>query len=75
MLAEKYPMIADIRVSEYSGDEFLIYLGVKYTDLYGKANDTAFENEIRRYVKRLSKFVVGSKDVIRSIVFFDPDHI
>lgn len=74
MLAEKYPMIADIRVIEYSDTDLYVYLGIKYTDLYGKANDTALENEIRKYVKKLSKYVIGNKNEIR-IFFFDPDHI
>ena len=74
MLHEKYPMIADIRVVEYSDTDLWVYLGTTYTDLYGKANDTALENEIRKYVKKLSKYVTGNKNEI-IIYFFDPDQV
>ena len=75
MIPEKYPIISEVKVLEYSDDYFMIYLGIKYSDLYGKSNDTTLENEISKYVQRVSKFITGNKDVIKSIVFFDNNHI
>ena len=75
MIPEKYPIISEVKVLEYSDDYFMIYLGIKYSDLYGKSNDTTLENEISKYVQRVSKFIAGNKDVIKSIVFFDNNHI
>ncbi len=75
MIPEKYPIISEVKVFEYSDDYFTIYLGIKYSDLYGKSNDTTLENEISKYVQRVSKFITGNKDVIKSIVFFDNNHI
>lgn len=74
IVPEKYPIISRVEVSEYFDDDFIVYLGVKYSDLYSKEpDDISLEKEIRNYVRNVAKFVTGNADMIRSVTFFDPD--
>ena len=72
MVPEKYPMVSDIKVFEDShlyddGNNFRIYLGVKYADLEGMIS-----SEVRDYVRNVSKYVLKGDETLQ-IVFFDPN--
>jgi hypothetical protein len=77
MVPEKFPMVSDIKVIDDSNpygnhDNFRIYLGVKYNDLYGAYNENDISSDIRNYVRQISKYVTGSDNTTISVGFFDP---
>ena len=79
MLSEKYPMMSDVKVIDDSDsyinhNNFKIYLGVKYGDLYGHNNENDISSDIREYVREISKYVVGVNNTTISITFFDPNN-
>ena len=77
MVPEKFPMVSDIKVIDDSNpygnhNNFRIYLGVTYNDLYGANNENDISSDIRNYVIQISKYITGSDNTTISVGFFDP---
>ena len=75
LVPEKYPVISNIRIIDdsygvdYISHHYKVFLGVR-------PNDTsAFDNdEVRDYVKHVSKYVLGDNETIQQILFYNPEN-
>jgi hypothetical protein len=75
LVSEKYPVISNIRIIDdsYADDDdvihkYKVFLGVKYKDI------SAFDNdEVRDYVRHVSKYVLGDNETIQQILFYNPE--
>ena len=75
LIPEKYPVISNIRIIDDSygdyedGHKYKIFLGVRPNDI------SAFDNdEVRDYVRHVSKYVLGDNETIQQILFYNPDN-
>jgi len=71
LFSERYPDISGIQVvdDDYNDiHKYKIFLGVKYGDL-SKLNT----DEVRDYVKQISKYVLGHNESIYQILFYNID--
>ena len=73
MVPEKYPEVSAVEVREREDDDFNVYLAVKFEDIYGSNADLELAQEIREYVRRISKYILGNDgSEVRIITFYDP---
>ena len=75
LVPEKYPVISIITIIDDSycdgddGHKYKIFLGVRPNDI------SAFDNdEVRDYVRHVSKYVLGDNETIQQILFYNPDN-
>jgi len=71
LLSEEYPDISSVQVTDDEWDDnhkYKVFLGVKYGDLNKLDTD-----DVRDYVKRISKYVLGSNESIYQILFYNTD--
>ncbi len=73
MVKKKYPFVKTVRVIEdnfYDKVFFKVYIGAKYNDLYGEKNSS---NDIKDYVKNLSKYILSKNEEVTQVNFYDPE--
>lgn len=76
MVRQKYPQVSEVEVREREDDNFNVYLAVKFEDIYGSNVNLSFAQEIREYVRRMSKYILGDDDgEVETITFYDPNHL
>ena len=76
MVRQKYPQVSEVEVREREDDNFNVYLAVKFEDIYGSNVNLSFAQEIREYVRRMSKYILGDDDgEVEIITFYDPNHL
>ena len=76
MVPEKYPEVFAVEVRERDENSFNVYLAVKFVDIYGRSNsDFDFADEIRNYVRKMSKYILDNDGIIYAITFYDPDYL
>jgi predicted RecB family nuclease len=70
LVPEKYPVISNIRIiDDYVIHHYKVFLGVRPNDI------SAFDNdEVRDYVRHVSKYVLGDNETIQQILFYNPDN-
>ena len=75
LVPEKYPVISNITIIDdsygvdYISHHYKVFLGVRPNDI------SAFDNdEVRDYVKHVSKYVLGDNETIQQILFYNPDN-
>ena len=75
LVPQKYPVISNIRIIDdsYGDDDYVthkykVFLGVRPNDI------SAFDNdEVRDYVRHVSKYVLGDNETIQQILFYNPE--
>ena len=74
MVPERYPEVSAVEVrGREDDDDFNVYLAVKFEDIYGSNADLELAQEIREYVRRISKYILGNDgSEVRIITFYDP---
>jgi hypothetical protein len=75
LIPEKYSVISNIKIIDDSygdyedGHKYKVFLGVKPNDI------SAFDNdEVRDYVRHISKYVLGDNETIQQILFYNPEN-
>ncbi len=71
LVPEQYPEISGIKVVDDDWDnihKYKVFLGVKYGDLSKLDTD-----DVRDYVKQISKYVLGHNESIYQILFYNTD--
>lgn len=76
MVPEKYAEVSAVEVRERDENSFNVYLAVKFEDIYGPVDSYYnFANEIRNYVRKMSKYILDNDGIIYAITFYDPDYL
>ena len=76
MVTEKYPEVLDVEVRERDENTFNVFLAVKFENIYGRGdNDFNFANEIRNYVRKMSKYILDNDGMVFAVTFYDPDYL
>jgi hypothetical protein len=74
LIPEKYPVISNIKIIDDSytfedSHKYKVFLGVRPNDI------SAFDNDdVRDYVRHVSKYVLGDNETIQQILFYNPDN-
>jgi hypothetical protein len=74
LVPEKYPVISNIKIIDDSytfedSHKYKVFLGVSPNDI------SAFDNDdVRDYVRHVSKYVLGDNETIQQILFYNPDN-
>ena len=74
MVKKKYPFVKNIKVIEddfYHKLFFRVFVGAKYNDLFLEGGDKS--DEIRDYVKNLSKYILSKDEEVTQVGFYDPE--
>lgn len=73
MVMKKYPFVKNVRVIEddfYHKLFFKVFVGAKYDDLFLEGGKS---NEIKDYVKNLSKYILSKDEEVTQVNFYDPE--
>jgi hypothetical protein len=73
MVMKKYPFVKNIRVIEddfYHKLFFKVFVGAKYNDLFLEEGKS---DEIKDYVKNLSKYILSKDEEVTQVNFYDPE--
>ena len=75
LVPEKYPVISNIKIIDdsygvdYISHHYKVFLGVRPNDI------SAFDNdEVRDYVRHVSKYVLGDNETIQQILFYNSEN-
>ncbi len=78
MVKKKYPFVKTVRVIEdnfYDKVFFKVFVGATYNDLFGGKDNTSIylNDEIPKYVKDISKYILGKDEEVTQVNFYDPE--
>jgi hypothetical protein len=71
MVMKKYSFVKNVRVIEdtfYDKFYYKVFVGAKYNDLFLEEGKS---DEIKDYVKNLSKYILSTDEEVTQIVFYD----
>jgi hypothetical protein len=73
MVMKKYSFVKNVRVIEdtfYDKFYYKVFVGAKYDDLFLEGGKS---NEIKDYVKNLSKYILSKDEEVTQVNFYDPE--